>query len=131
AGSPPAAAPASSPPGAHTLALARKDGTEAVGRAARQHFLDLMLWIFVGAMIGARLLFIVVNWSGPNGYGANPARIFQIWSGGLVFYGGFIGAAVASVLYARKHRLNFRAVADIAIPRSEEHTSELQSREKL
>jgi len=103
-------------PGAPTLARARKDGNEAVGRAARQHFLDLVLWIFVGAMIGARLLFIVVNWSGPNGYGANPARIFQIWSGGLVFYGGFIGAAVASVLYARKHRLNFRAVADIAIP---------------
>lgn len=103
-------------PGAPTLARAKKEGPEAVGRAARQHFLDLVLWIFVGAMIGARLLFIIVNWGGPNGYGANPARIFQVWNGGLVFYGGFIGAAVASVLYARKHKLNFRAIADIAIP---------------
>lgn len=103
-------------PGAPTLARAKKEGPKAVGRAARQHFLDLVVWIFVGAMLGARLLFIIVNWSGPNGYGANPARIFQIWNGGLVFYGGFIGAAVASVLYARKHRLNFRAIADIAIP---------------
>lgn len=103
-------------PGAPTLARAKKEGAGAVGKAARQHFLDLVLWIFVGAMIGARLLFIVVNWSGPNGYGENPARIFQVWSGGLVFYGGFIGAAVASVIYARRKRLNFRAVADIAIP---------------
>lgn len=103
-------------PSAPTLLRGKKEGGAAVGRAARQHFLDLVVWIFVGAMIGARLLFIVVNWGGPNGYGANPARIFQVWSGGLVFYGGFIGAAVASVLYARKHRLNFRAVADIAIP---------------
>lgn len=103
-------------PSAPSFARARKEGPEAVGRAARQHFLDMVLWIFVGAMIGSRVLFIVVNWSGPDGYGANPARIFQIWKGGLVFYGGFIGAALASVLYARKHRLNFRAVADIAIP---------------
>ena len=103
-------------PDAPVLARGRKEGAESVGRAARQHFLDLVLWIFVGAMIGARVLFIVVNWSGPDGYGANPARIFQVWRGGLVFYGGFIGAAIASVLYARKHRLNFRAIADIAIP---------------
>lgn len=104
-------------PNAPAVARAQKQGgAEAVGVAARQHFLDLTVWIFVGAMIGARLLFIVVNWTGPNGYGANPARIFQVWSGGLVFYGGFIGAAVAAVIYARKHRLNFRGIADIAIP---------------
>lgn len=103
-------------PGAPAVARAQKQGgSEAVGRAARQHFLDLTVWIFVGAMIGARGLFILVNWGGPNGYGANPARIFSL-SGGLVFYGGFIGAAVAAVLYARKHRLNFRGIADIAIP---------------
>lgn len=103
-------------PDSPVLARTRKEGADAVGRAARQHFLDLVLWIFVGAMIGARVLFIVVNWSGPDGYGANPARIFQVWRGGLVFYGGFIGATLASVLYARKHRLNFRAIGDIAIP---------------
>lgn len=100
--------------GAPTL----KGGTfgEAVGKKAREHIQDVSFVILVGAMVGARGLFILVNWGGPDGYGAHPERIFMVWTGGLVFYGGFIGAALASVWYARKHGIRFRALADIVIP---------------
>ncbi len=98
-------------------ALREKGDTKAiVGKAAKEHLLDLAFWILAGALVGARVLFIVVNWGGPDGYGANPGRIFDITSGGLVFYGGFIGATAVSIWYARKHGVNFRALADIVIP---------------
>ncbi|AKU92825.1 prolipoprotein diacylglyceryl transferase [Vulgatibacter incomptus] len=109
-------------PGAPALAAAREaaakggDAGAVSGRRAKDNVLDLAFWVLAGAMAGARALFIVVNWSGPDGYGAHPGRIFEIWTGGLVFYGGFIGAALASVVYARKHRIDFRGLADIAAP---------------
>jgi len=106
-------------PGAPAIAAAAKekgDRSAFLGKLAKERIYDLSFWILVGAMVGSRVLFIIVNWSGPNGYGANPGKIFRVWEGGLVFYGGFIGAALASVWYARKHGINFRALADIAIP---------------
>jgi phosphatidylglycerol:prolipoprotein diacylglycerol transferase len=103
-------------PALQKAAKEKGDRSAALGRMARENLFDLSFWILLGALVGARVLFIVVNWTGPDGYGANPGRIFQVWNGGLVFYGGFIGATVASVWYARKHGINFRALADIAIP---------------
>lgn len=109
-------------PGAPAFAAAAKEASKGgdaaaiMGRKAKENVLDLAFWVFLGAMVGSRVLFIVVNWGGPDGYGANPGRIFQIWVGGFVFYGGFIGAALASVIYARKHRIDFRGLADIAAP---------------
>lgn len=99
-------------------APALRGGTfgEAVGKKAKDQIQDLAFVILVGAMVGARALFILVNWGGPDGYAAHPERIFQVWTGGLVFYGGFIGATLASVWYARKHKIRFRALADIVIP---------------
>jgi phosphatidylglycerol:prolipoprotein diacylglycerol transferase len=78
--------------------------------------LELSFWIVAGAMIGSRILFIVVNWGGPDGYGANPGRIFDLTTGGFVFYGGFMGATAASLWYAGRRGIAFRALADIAIP---------------
>ncbi len=110
-------------PGAPALAAASRelkskggDLHEIVGRKAKESVLDLALWVFLAALAGSRILFILVNWGGPDGYGAHPGRILQIWVGGFVFYGGFIGATLASIFYARKHRLNFRGLADIAAP---------------
>ena len=77
---------------------------------------DFAFWVLISAIVGAKALFIVVNWSGPNGYGAHPERIFDLLSGGLVFYGGFIGAALAGVIWAKKNRVDFRVLADVCIP---------------
>jgi phosphatidylglycerol:prolipoprotein diacylglycerol transferase len=45
-----------------------------------------------------------------------PLRILKLWEGGLVFYGGFIAAVLASVGYCRIHKLNFWLISDIIIP---------------
>jgi phosphatidylglycerol:prolipoprotein diacylglycerol transferase len=89
------------------------------GRAAlragldQDRVMDLCFWILVSAMAGSRILFIIVNW---DEYAAAPLSVFAFWKGGLVFYGGFIGATVFSIYYMRKHNMEFFPYADALIP---------------
>jgi phosphatidylglycerol:prolipoprotein diacylglycerol transferase len=84
---------------------------------------DLSFWILVAALVGSRVYFILVNWAdyfGPNAFaitrfGRIP-RILVLWEGGLVFYGGFIAAALAAAYYMRRHQMGFLAHADTLIP---------------
>src|SRR5512138_494148 len=84
---------------------------------------DLSFWILVAALVGSRVYFILVNWD--DYFGANAVvstavgripRLFAVWEGGLVFYGGFIGAALTAWWYMRRHRMAFLAHADTLIP---------------
>lgn len=95
--------------------LAAREG-ERSGYATKRQVNDMSFWALVASLVGARVLFIVVNWGGADGYGAHPGRILQVWTGGLVFYGGFIGAALSSWVFARSRGIDFRALADICAP---------------
>jgi phosphatidylglycerol:prolipoprotein diacylglycerol transferase len=79
-----------------------------------QFILDLDFWILIAAMVGARVVFIIVNWGGE--YARDPLKVFRIWEGGLVFYGGLIGAVVFSVYYSWRKKHDFFLVADLLIP---------------
>jgi phosphatidylglycerol:prolipoprotein diacylglycerol transferase len=102
--------------------------TTGVGMAmyrARQGGLDpevilsLAIWLVVCGVIGARLFYVVEYWHdkfaglGPR---ATLLEILNIPEGGLVIYGGFIGAAVGFVLFVRKHGLPMLAMADLIAP---------------
>ena len=45
-----------------------------------------------------------------------PLKILKIWEGGLVFYGGFIGAVLFSIYYSWRRGRNFFLVSDVLIP---------------
>ncbi len=84
---------------------------------------DLAFWILVAALVGSRVYFILVNWDdyfGARMFVATPLgripRLLAVWEGGLVFYGGFIGAALTAWWYMRRHRMAFLAHADTLIP---------------
>ena len=79
----------------------------------RDKVLDLSFGILVAAMVGSRILFIIVNW---DDYAHDLMGIFQFWKGGLVFYGGFIGAVLFSVWYMRRHEMSFLPYADVMAP---------------
>lgn len=83
-----------------------------LGLIRRDQFLDLAFFLFVGALVGARVLFIIVNW---KDYASDPLKIFSL-GGGLVFYGGLIGATLTAIWYARKHDIDFLRLADVCIP---------------
>ena len=74
---------------------------------------DLAFYLLLSGLVGARIVFILTKW---QDYVRNPAEIVMFWRGGLVFYGGFIGAGLFMAYYCRRHRINFFKYADIYIP---------------
>src|SRR5947209_2510946 len=84
-------------------------GAERAG-LSRDKVMDLSFGILIAAMVGSRILFIIVNW---DEYANDLIGIVQFWKGGLVFYGGFIGAVAFSVYYMRKHDMRFFEYADV------------------
>ena len=42
--------------------------------------------------------------------------VFEVWRGGLAYYGGFIAATIFGLTFARKHRMGMWKVADLCSP---------------
>jgi phosphatidylglycerol:prolipoprotein diacylglycerol transferase len=76
-------------------------------------FWDLSLWIILGGMAGARLLYVIVCW---KDFAHDLLGIFRIWDGGLVFYGGIAGGFLSGWWFIRRHKLPFWELADIIAP---------------
>src|SRR5215813_5228134 len=92
--------------------LAEREWPGEEGERKREQVLDLSFWVLVSALVGSRVLFIIVNW---KDYAADPKKIFSL-GGGLVFYGGLLGAISASLIYARRNGIDFLRLADVAMP---------------
>lgn len=101
------------------IAMALLAGTKlALDEANRQGidedtFLNL---IIIGAplgVLGSRLYYVIFNW---EYYRHHLAEIPKIWEGGLAIHGAISAAIVVGVWYARRHKLDFWQIADIAAP---------------
>jgi prolipoprotein diacylglyceryltransferase len=86
---------------------ARKEGVNP------QILQDLAVWIFIGGIIGARITFMIQ-------YHVPLWQFFEIWKGGLVFYGSAVGGvaaySLAYFLVLRKQGVSTRQLADIVAP---------------
>jgi phosphatidylglycerol---prolipoprotein diacylglyceryl transferase len=80
-----------------------------------EQVLDLGPWLIIGALVGARILYVISYWR-EDFAGHNFLDVFRIWRGGLVFYGGLIGAIVAGIIYLRRKKLPLWRVADVMAP---------------
>jgi phosphatidylglycerol---prolipoprotein diacylglyceryl transferase len=89
--------------------LGRREGLDT-GR-----LVDFSTWIIVTALLGAKVLMILTEWSF---YSAHPGQIFSMATleAGGVFYGGFIAATVFAIWYIRTYKLQFWRVFDIYAP---------------
>ena len=77
--------------------------------------LDLGPWLIVGTIVGARALYVFSYWR--EQFAGQPiTEVFMVWKGGLVFYGGLIGASLAAMLYARLKKLPLWRLADVLAP---------------
>lgn len=81
---------------------------------AREKVVDLLVWIIIGVVVGARIYYLVQNDFGA--YLAEPWRILAVWEGGLAFFGGLFGGTLAALLYTRREGLKFPRVADLFAP---------------
>lgn len=74
---------------------------------------DLFFVILISGIVGARLLYVIINF---DDFRASPLDIFKLWNGGLVFFGGFMGAVAASIVTIRIKNLPFFKTADTIAP---------------
>jgi phosphatidylglycerol:prolipoprotein diacylglycerol transferase len=75
--------------------------------------MDLGIWIIISALIGAKLMLLVVDW---EYFSRNPRELLSLAQSGGVFYGGLILALIVALWYMWRHRMNVWAVCDVFAP---------------
>ncbi len=74
---------------------------------------DLVFVVVAFGFLGARLFYVFQNF---EGYRAHPLSIFAIWEGGLIFYGGVMGALVALFVFMKIRGIPFLKGLDFLLP---------------
>jgi len=77
------------------------------------HLVDFALWLVIWALLGAKLLLVVVEL--PR-YIAHPAELLGMVRAGGVFLGGFIAAVIAAFILLRRYKLPALASLDVIAP---------------
>lgn len=93
------------------ILLASKEAKRAGADPGK--IMDLCFYLLIAAIVGSRLFYIAVN---PGIFFQDPLEIIRIQNGGLVFYGGFIAALVAGLIYMKGAELPLWKTADIIAP---------------
>jgi phosphatidylglycerol:prolipoprotein diacylglycerol transferase len=75
--------------------------------------MDLGIWIIVSALVGAKLLLIVVDF---DQFRRDPAAILNLVRSAGVFYGGLIAAVAVAFFYMWRHRMPLWTVTDVFAP---------------
>src|SRR5687767_7557929 len=75
--------------------------------------LDLGIYIIIAALIGAKLLLLIVDF---DQFRRDPSEIWTLARSGGVFYGGLILAVLVAFWYIAKHRLPFWTTCDVFAP---------------
>ncbi len=83
---------------------------------------DLVLWITLGIILGGRfgyalfykpVMFAQLFTGETLG---ERFELFQLWTGGMSFHGGFLGVCLAIAWFARKHGANLLSLGDAIAP---------------
>jgi phosphatidylglycerol:prolipoprotein diacylglycerol transferase len=78
-----------------------------------QRVMDLGIWIIISALVGAKLLLLLVDF---RQFTAHPADLLGLARSGGVFYGGLIAAVAVAFLYLRRHKLPLWTTTDVFAP---------------
>ncbi len=103
------------------MALAFVAGIGTASRRARltgisaEAVLDIGPWLIIGSLLGARSLYVISYWE--SDFASRPwSEMFMIHHGGLVFYGGLIGAIISGIIFIKRRKLPLWAMGDILAP---------------
>ncbi len=76
---------------------------------------DVTLWLMAGSIIGARFVYVTTYWH--TEFAGQPfSEVFMIQHGGLVYYGGLIGAMISGLGYLFWKKQPVWKIADILAP---------------
>ena len=79
----------------------------------RDQVMDLGIYIIVSALVGAKLLLVVVEF---DHFRQNPSEIWTIIRSGGVFYGGLLLSVAVAFWFIRRHGLPFWTTCDAFAP---------------
>ncbi len=89
----------------YVLTRSRKSGVHP------DRFIDVIMGGFVGGIVGARLYYVVLDWSY---YKDNLGEIYKTRHGGLAIYGGLIGALLVAFFMCKWRKVKFLPMVDLA-----------------
>lgn len=75
--------------------------------------MDMSPFVLLGAVAGARAFFVMSQW---QYYKAHLLEVPQVWHGGLVIYGGSLGALLMGWLWCRKKKAPLLTILDALSP---------------
>jgi phosphatidylglycerol:prolipoprotein diacylglycerol transferase len=84
----------------------------------REMLTDVAVWALLAGIVGSRVFYVLLDWRfffDTSRPGWSLLDLIKIWEGGLVFYGGFIGAAIATLIILRR-RQKLLPVLDVFTP---------------
>lgn len=94
------------------------------GKKYYEDVLDFGFWVLLGALIGARILFIIVEsdyyfkefpYTYIPAVGFSIPTVLAIWKGGFVFWGGAIGGIIALFIFCHKRKINPLIMGDFLV----------------
>jgi prolipoprotein diacylglyceryl transferase len=80
---------------------------------SEERILDLVLIAVPIAIVGARLYYVIFNWSYYQG---DFLRMINIREGGLAIHGGVIAGVAVGYFFCKRHKIDFWKMADIVAP---------------
>ncbi len=78
-----------------------------------ENVLDLGIWLVVAGLVGARVMFVALDW---EMYSAHPLDMFRVWQGGLSFHGGFFGGLICVAIFCVRNKIPVLSMADLYAP---------------
>lgn len=81
-------------------------------------FNDMILWMIIWGLVGARLVFVLTSWGQFSGtpFPRILLDIVNLRQGGISIHGGLIGGILVMLYYARRKGMNFYQYADLCVP---------------
>jgi len=74
---------------------------------------DLLPLLVLGAVVGARLYYVLFEW---RQYSGDWLSALAIWRGGIAIHGALLGGALTTVAYCRWRKQRFWPLLDVLLP---------------
>lgn len=90
----------------YLLYLAKASGQD------QEFYSNMFFWLMVFGILGAKLLYVVVDWKDLPKELTEPKDFINCLRGGLVWYGGLVADLVFVFFYCRRYKQDYLRVAD-------------------